>query len=156
MLNQRDDIDSDDNAPAYKKLLNQKVDEVQSIISSSRQSKSVGWSDDDIETFATGFSLILILLTSTISYSSTKSNVLEMQSDEADHISKALSRLLLRHIKVKAGKKGDVTDAVAIMVGFTTYSLRVYNTLQEKRDNERKASKYANRNNESIEYRSIA
>lgn len=104
------------------------VEKISAIADTPAHNKTTGWAESDIETITAGFALLLLEGTRFLSYRATDSEALKMQEDESEVISKALSKIVLRHIKVPKGKRGDVTDGMMLVVAFTAYGMRSYDT----------------------------
>ncbi|MGH7239124.1 MAG: hypothetical protein ACREHG_03550 [Candidatus Saccharimonadales bacterium] len=110
------------------------IEHISVTANSETQEKTVGYSKDEINILAGAFSLIIIGLTVAISRQISQSSDYAMESDQAEEIGRAASRLILRRLKIKKSKRGDLTDGLAIIAGFSAYGMHIYNVWRERTD----------------------
>lgn len=101
------------------------IDAINAIADSPVHAKTTGWAQSDIDTIGIGVTAVLIELTRMLSNSLVESDDLSMSREEAEAIANSVSRIILRHIKISKGKRGDVTDVSALLLAIISYGIRV-------------------------------
>lgn len=96
-----------------------------------RGSAKLAWSGEDILTIQLGLSLALASITDALA-SRIAAPELRMSETEKEQIAAPATRLVLRHVHVKAAARGDVADSLSLMMAMIAYSARVYAARAEK------------------------
>lgn len=119
---------------------NEAVEKISTIAESPGHAKSTGWSTEDIDTITAGAALLLLEFTRFLSNRLVQSDTLMMNEDESEVMAKAASRIILRHIKVSKGKRGDVTDGTMLLVATIAYGMRTFDGYSRIRSEANKAN----------------
>lgn len=90
----------------------------------ARNEPVADWTSDDIMVIGTCVATVL-LVGSRMVETGLHIGRIRMESEEADAIGKAASRIALRRLRVPGAKKGDVLDVVIIATTLTAYIMRI-------------------------------
>jgi hypothetical protein len=93
--------------------------------------KLQGWSAEDVAVVSAGMMLLVLALTAMVAHG-TRIPELGAREDEATAIAAPATRLLLRHLPVKPGARGDAADIVALSTALVSYVARVYMVLGDR------------------------
>jgi hypothetical protein len=93
--------------------------------------KLQGWSAEDVAAVSAGMMLLVLALTAMVAHG-TRVPELGAREDEATAIAAPATRLLLRHLPVKPGARGDAADIVALTTALVAYVTRVYMVLGDR------------------------
>jgi hypothetical protein len=93
--------------------------------------KISGWSAEDVAAVSAGFMLLVLALTAMAAHG-TRIPELAARQDEATAIAAPATRLLLRHLPVKPGARGDAADLVALSTALIAYATRVWMVLGDR------------------------
>lgn len=93
--------------------------------------KLSGWSAEDVAAVSAGVMLLVLALTAMAAHG-TRIPELAARQDEATAIAAPATRLLLRHLPVKPGARGDAADIVALSTALIAYATRVYMVLGDR------------------------
>ena len=100
-----------------------------------RGAKTTGWSEGDIEALQLLAASLLTLLTSRCA-ALCKEPALRASEAEINCVAEPLARIICRHLKIPKGKRGDLADILAICAAGVAYTIRVFDTLDRRKQEE--------------------
>jgi hypothetical protein len=107
------------------------ADVVSHVAADLPDGKLPGWSADDLATVGAAVTILILAFTALAAHG-FRIPELGARQDEAEAIAAPATRILLRHLPVPKGARGDVADAVALGTALVAYVTRLYMVLGER------------------------
>jgi len=104
---------------------------VSHLTASLPDGKLTGWSAEDLATVTAAVTILVLALTAMAAHGARVPE-LGARQDEAEAIAAPATRILLRHLPVPKGARGDVADAVALATALVAYCTRIWMTLGDR------------------------